>query len=449
MVIFKILQEIENQTQSRIYLTGEYVYRFLIDDKKRKIDDIIIIGISSKIIKCLNKHGVYSKTKKIFLYNSIKINITIINPLKNKTDNELLKINSTKRLFTIYSIYLPINNMKKIKIIDFVNGKKDIKKQQINIIGDVEKKLKINRLLIIQAITISILFNYSLNKKIINFQNMICVKELSKKKILLLKDCLITIITSTTPSKHFKLLKKLNLLKIIFPELYNCINLKQDTKYHKYDVFNHCIYTCDHIENNLVLRLAAVFHDVGKASTIKKINKKITFHKHEVISANIVKHRLKVLGFDQELINKVYLLVRLHMYHYTREYTDTGIRRFIKKSGLTKKDIDDIANFSLFKLRIADRLGNGIKTIPITERQKDFEKRIIKVYNKMHSLTFKDLNITKLFIYKCFNTSFTNDTTTNIIKFLLEKIKTNPEKNKEKILIKLIIDYLYKINYWN
>jgi len=448
MNTFKVLQEIENQTQSRIYLTGEYVCRFLIDDKKRKIDDIIIIGVVSKIIKCLNKYGVYSKTKKIFLYDSIKINITIINPLKTKIDNELLKINSTKRLFTVYSLYLPINDMKKAKIIDFVNGKKDIKKRQINIIGNVEKKLKINRLLIIQAITISILFNFILDKKIINLQKMICVKELSRKEILLLKNCLTVIITSTTPSKHFKLLKKLNLLKMIFPELYSCINLKQDTQYHKYNVFEHCIYTCDHIENNLILRLAAVFHDVGKAQTVKKINKKVTFHKHEVASANIVKYRLKILGFDQEVISKVYLLVRLHMYHYTREYTDAGVRRFINKSGLTKKDIDDISNFSLFKLRIADRLGNGIKTIPITDRQKDFEKRIVKVYNKMHSLTFKDLNITKLFICKCFNTLFSDNITKGIVKFLLEKIKTNPEKNKEKILIKLIIDYLYKINYW-
>ena len=449
MNIFRVLKKIENQIQGGIYITGEYVYRFLIDDKKRKIDDIIIIGSPSKIIQCLNNYGIYSKAKKIFTYNNSKIKITIINPLKDKTDNELLKINSNRRLFTIYSIYLPVNNIKKVEAIDFVDGKKDIKKRRINIIGDIENKLKTNKLLIIQALTVSIISDCLLDKKIINLQKMICMKGLTKKQILLLKDCFIAIITSSVPSTYFLLLKKLNILQIIFPELCNCINLKQDSNYHGHDVFKHCIYTCDNIENDMVLRLSALFHDIGKAQVVKKINGKITFHKHEITSTNIVKHRLKFLNFDQDIIDKVYLLVRHHMYHYTNEYTDAGIRRFIKKSKITKDEINDISNFSLFKLRIADRLGNGIKTIEITERQKDFEKRIVKVYNKMHSLKFKDLNITKSFIKKCFNQSFTNDIIKGIEKFLLEAIKINPEKNKEKILIKLIIDYLYKINYWN
>ncbi len=445
-MLFKILKEIE-KTQSRVYITGEYVYKFLIGAKKSDPNDIIIIGVISKVVKCLNRYGRYSKTNKIYTYDNTEITITIINSIKTKTDNELLKVHSKTRFFTIYSLYLPINSMKKSDIKDFVGAQKDIKRKCIRIIGNVTNKLKVNRLLFIQALTISINTDYSLDKKIIAVQKKMGVEEPTRKDIKQFKNCLTSIVTSTTPSKYFKLLKKLNLLKMVLPELAECVDLKQDINYHKYDVFTHCIYTCDHIENDIVLRLAALFHDVGKLQTAKKINKKITFHKHEIASANIAKRRLKFLGFDQTIITKVCSLIRLHMYHYTREYTDTGVRRFIKKSGLTQKHIKNISSFPLFKLRVADRLGNGIKNIPITNRQKDFEKRIVKVYNEMHSLTFKDLDITKFILHERFNISFNEEIIMKIFKFLLEKVKEHPEKNKEKTLLKLVIDYLYEINW--
>ena len=448
MKLIKILKEIESNTHSSVYITGEYTYKFLSSGKKGQINDIVIIGTISKVVRYLNRYGRYSKTNKTYTYNDTEINLTVINNIKNKIDDELLKINSKNRLFTIYSLYLPLSNIKKNQVIDFVAGLKDIKRKRIRVVGDITAKLRIDNLLLVQAITLSIKTNYALDKKIITLRKKIDMKGLTRRNIKQLKECLTVVITSTTPSKYFKLLKKFELLKMIIPELSNCVNLKQDTNYHKYDVFIHCIYTCDHIENDLVLRLAALLHDVGKAPTAKKINRRVTFHKHEVYGANIAKQRLKFLGFDQEVITEVCSLIRMHMYHYTREYTDAGVRRFIKKSGLTKKDIDDLSNFSLFKLRIADRLGNGIKNIPVTDRQKDFEERIMRVHKEMHNLTIKDLNVTDTIIGKCFNTLFSKKLLDNILEFLLIKIKENPEKNKEKTLIKLSFDYLYDINYW-
>lgn len=448
MSLFKVLRGIENKTQSSVYLTGEYVYKFLTKGEKYKINDVVIIGTTLQVIKYLNRSGKYSKINEIYKYNNTKINITIINPIKNKTDNKLLKINSKGRYFTIYSLYLSIKNMKKSNIKDFVGGQEDINKKRIRIIGSITKKLKTNQLLLIEAITISININYSLDDKITSIQRKVNSNELIKKNINQLKRCLIAIITSAEPSKYFKLLKKLKLLKMILPELSECINLEQNIQYHKYDVFTHCIYTCDNIENDVVLRLAALFHDIGKTQTIKKIDNKVTFYKHEVDSANIAKQRLKFLEFDKEIISKVYLLVRLHMYHYTKKYTDAGIKRFIKKSKIVKEDIKNISNFSLFKLRIADRLSNGMMKVPITEIQKDFEKRIVQVYNEINKLKFKDLDITTDKLCKCFNTLFHKSIIKDIFKFLLEKIKKNPEQNKEKTLIKLTVDYLYSIDYW-
>ena len=70
------------------------------------------------------------------------------------------------------------------------------------------------------------------------------------------------------------------------------------------------------------------------------------------------------------------------MYHYTRNYSDKAILRFIKKAEITDDNINNLGDFPLFKLRAAERLGNGFKKVPVTLKQKDFEERIIKVYKK-------------------------------------------------------------------
>jgi len=208
-------------------------------------------------------------------------------------------------------------------------------------------------------------------------------------KLSLLKTDLIKIFTSKTPSKFFLLMDKLNLLKLLIPELDSCKLISQNIKYHKYNVFEHCIYTMDNTEPVLILRLAALLHDIGKVDTCKIINNKVTFHKHEIASAIIAKKIMKRFSFSSEIITEVVELTKLHMFYYTKEWSDHAVRRFIKKA---KFNINNLNSHPLFKIRRADRLGKGIHITEneiVTNGQKELEKRILKVFHSNRNQNLK------------------------------------------------------------
>jgi poly(A) polymerase/tRNA nucleotidyltransferase (CCA-adding enzyme) len=250
------------------------------------------------------------------------------------------------------------------------------------------------------------------------------------------------ILLSDTPSTYRKVIHKTRLLSIVLPELDRCAGVRQDRKYHKFDVFKHCLYTCDYIEPDLILRLSAVLHDIGKPDTREVHGDRTTFHKHEVISARLTKTVLERLRYKKEIISKVIHLIRLHMYHYTRDFTDAAVLRFIKKAGIVKEDLNNIENFPLFKLRKAERKGNGFKTIPVTERQHDFEKRIQRVFKGSKGFNIEDLDINGHVIMELFNMK-PGKKVGETLSYLLEKVLDEPKLNNRKELIRLAAEYIY------
>ncbi len=185
-----------------------------------------------------------------------------------------------------------------------------------------------------------------------------------------------------------------------------------------------------------------MLHDVGKLNT-KDINKKrgITFHKHEIASVKIARSFLTKLKYSNATKHEVLKLIRLHMYHYTRDFSDGAVRRFIKKSGITEKNIENLKEFPLFKLRSAERLGNGFKKMAVTPKQKDFEVRIVKVFNESTALQIADLGIDGKVIMEVFGLEQSEKVGT-ILKFLLEKVLDNKDLNNRIDLIRLTATYL-------
>jgi poly(A) polymerase/tRNA nucleotidyltransferase (CCA-adding enzyme) len=163
-----------------------------------------------------------------------------------------------------------------------------------------------------------------------------------------------------------------------------------------------------------------------------------------MVSAKLARDFLRRLKYDTETTNQVLMLVKFHMFHYTREWTDGAIRKFIRRVGLGKEYMTEgkIGNFPLFKLRAAERLGNGLKGIAVTERQKDFEHKILVVYNESNGFETKDLKINGNKIMEIFNLK-PGVQIGNILKFLLERVLDNPKVNNELDLLKLTTEYLY------
>jgi hypothetical protein len=132
------------------------------------------------------------------------------------------------------------------------------------------------------------------------------------------------------------------------------------------------------------------------------------------------------------------------MYHYTREWTDAAVRKFIRKSEISPDYMtaDKIGTFPLFRLRAGERLGNGLKGIAVTDRQKDFEKKIIDVYKQTTGLEIKDLDIDGDVLMETFRIK-PGVQVGKILKFLLERVLERPSLNNRLDLLKLTTEYLH------
>jgi len=368
-------------------------------------------------------------------------------PTRGKTQiqdhKNTLKQDCAHRDFTINALYLPINAKGKNDIIDNVGGVDDLYNKRIVAVGNTMDRIKEHPVRIMRGIALAARTGFKLDEDVLfAFRHFTSKGFLNGVHVDNVRMNLNHIIVSEKPSKYFKLMHMLGILKVIIPELDACVGVTQDKRYHKWDVFHHCIFTCNNLEPDLTLRLAGLLHDIGKPITRATTRAKgITFHKHEMASVKLAKDVLTRLNYSNTIRKDVLRLIRLHMYHYTREYSDGAVRRFIRKAGITNKYVDNLAEFPLFKLRAAERLGNGFKTQAITAKQKDFERRIQKVFEEDSALEVKDLVVNGNDLMSAFGLE-QSPKIGEIQKYLLEKVLDNKELNNRIDLIRLAGNYL-------
>ncbi len=194
------------------------------------------------------------------------------------------------------------------------------------------------------------------------------------------------IVTGAKPSRGFLALDEIGALAWFFPELAAGRGLAQN-RYHSHDIFFHSIYSCDAVQGpDLPIRLAALFHDLGKVDTRKeKGDGEASFHNHELVSTRHADRVLRRFGFEPWLVKRVKFLVRNHMFHYTGEWTDRAVRRFMNK--VSPELLSD-----LITLRLADRKGSGKRTA-LPRAIKDMIRHIHAVRARDAEFKVKDLAI--------------------------------------------------------
>jgi tRNA nucleotidyltransferase (CCA-adding enzyme) len=184
------------------------------------------------------------------------------------------------------------------------------------------------------------------------------------------------------PSIGFRNLVEIKALQMIFPELTGCIGVDQPGGYHKWDVFDHTMVTVDEAPRRLVVRLAALFHDVGKPQTRELVEGGATFYGHDRLSVRMAKTALKRLRYSGEIIEQVSRLVARHM--FSDRAGDKGVRRLIRAVG---KDLI----YDLMDLRRADISAQGMGQDP--SEVDDFEKRVRAEIEKKAPFGVRDLAI--------------------------------------------------------
>ncbi len=152
------------------------------------------------------------------------------------------------------------------------------------------------------------------------------------------------LLLTDTPREGLDLLVRTGIADFILPEL-PALRLERDEHMRHKDVYEHSLTVVDQaieLEKarghapDVVNRLAALLHDVGKPATRRFEGNKVTFHHHDIVGAKLVKRRLKELKYPAATVKSVTKLVELHLrFHGYGDggWTDSAVRRYVRDAG--------------------------------------------------------------------------------------------------------------------
>lgn len=244
------------------------------------------------------------------------------------------------------------------------------------------------------------------------------------------------LVLAPRPSVGLRLLAQTGVLAQFWPELLEGIGVEQN-EWHAYDVWDHSLATTDATApGDVVLRLAALLHDIGKPRTKEGPH----FYRHEHVGADLARDMLRRLRFSSETTATVEQLVRQHMYSQDPDLTDAGIRRFIRRIGPQHLQRQ-------FAVRHADIAGSGLpKRNDSNER---FEARVWDEVHRKPAFSVKDLAIGGDEVVEAMiragraPRNFRGDARVGAaLQWLFEQVTDEPERNERQILLALLDDYL-------
>ena len=282
-----------------------------------------------------------------------------------KTVQEDLK----RRDFTINAIAINLKD----EVVDPYGGKDDIKNKVVRSVGDPTERFEEDALRIMRAIRISAQLGFAIEEKTLLAlkEKVPNLKKISWERI---GAETMKLLGTDHAADGIQLMLNCGIIDIVIPELIPTKDVKQGG-HHIYDVFTHsleALRACP--SSDPVVRLATLIHDIDKPVVAKAEGVRgVTFYNHEVTGARTAKRiaeRLKLSKKDQD---RIFTLVRWHMFVYESKMTDASIRRFIRRVG--KENIHD-----MMALRIGDRVGGGSKATSwrLTELQKRIGEQLFE-----------------------------------------------------------------------
>ncbi len=189
----------------------------------------------------------------------------------------------------------------------------------------------------------------------------------SKERI---RDELTKLLVGVRPSRGLELLVSTGLTEHVVPELPQ-LAMEQDSIHRHKDVLQHTFAVIEGVPPDPVLRLGALFHDIGKPATRAFGPDGVTFHHHEVVGARMTTKRMRELRYPNDVVDDVSRLVFLHLrFHtYRSGWTDSAVRRYVRDAG----ELLDKLN-ALVRADCTTR--NRAKARRLQERMDELEERI-------------------------------------------------------------------------
>jgi poly(A) polymerase len=156
-----------------------------------------------------------------------------------------------------------------------------------------------------------------------------------------IRDELSRLLLGLAPARALRLADTTGITDLFLPEL-GALKLEQDPVHRHKDVFEHTLAVVERTRPELVLRLAALLHDIGKPKTRHIGREGVTFHHHEVVGADMARGRLRALRYPNAVVDTVGELIRLHhrFHTYRLWWSDSAVRRYVRDAGPLLGDLN-------------------------------------------------------------------------------------------------------------
>ena len=243
------------------------------------------------------------------------------------------------------------------------------------------------------------------------------------------RDELNKLMLAPRPSGGFVFMHETGILREVLPELEEAWGIEQN-EFHPDDVFFHSVKSCDEAPPDLVVRWAALLHDIEKPKMKQIVEGRTVFYGHQDEGAETTRRILERLRFPADFARRVSALVAQHMFNITEEWSDGAVRRFVAKVG--RENLPD-----LFALRVADMRSRDDTNIESNIAW--IKERIDQILAKDDTLKRSDLAISGRDVMELLGME-EGSRIGEVLEELLALVMDDPALNDRETLIRLVRD---------
>jgi poly(A) polymerase len=227
------------------------------------------------------------------------------------------------------------------EFIDPHNGLEDLAQRVLRTPGTPEESFSDDPLRMMRAARFAAQLDFTVAPEVVAAMKEMAdrIEIVSAERV---RDELNKLILGDHPRKGLRLLVETGLAQRVIPEL-PALRLERDEHFRHKDVYEHSLIVLEQamaLETegpDLVLRLAALLHDIGKPRTRRfEPDGRVSFHHHEVVGAKMTKSRLTKLKYPNDMVKDIARLVELHLRFHgygSGEWTDSAVRRYVRDAG--------------------------------------------------------------------------------------------------------------------
>ena len=312
--------------------------------------------------------------------------------------------------------------------LDFFGGISDIDKKVIRCVGDSEKRFKEDALRMLRAVRFAACLDFEIDEDAVSAikKCSVLIKNVSGERIL---SELNKILLSDNPEKIY-LLYKTGLMRYVLDDLFPCFSTEQNNKYHIYNVGEHIIQSVKNTPKDLILRWAALLHDVGKpVCQSRDANGIYHFYGHHKESMRIADDLLHRLRMDKDSIHDILVLIENHDVHM--DTSPTAVKRMLARTGET-------LFFKLLELQEADnKAKNPLYINDRLAKIKKVRERAQQIIAEGQPYTVSQLQINGRDLIKLGYRA--GREIGDALKYLLNEVLIDPSLNNREYLIKRAI----------